>query len=70
MSIVLTSAQAAALAQVAAEARSSMQLHQIGEDPEVFVTLVGEKEPTLRIGVDGATRSLETADERRVRGEA
>lgn len=62
MSITLTSAQAEALAAVAAEARSSLQLHQIGEDPELFVTPAGRKEPTLRILADGRTEPLETAE--------
>lgn len=58
MSIVLNSAQAAALAKVAAEQPSPLQLHQIGEDPELFVTVAGQKEPSLRIRDDGATESL------------
>lgn len=61
MSITLTSAQAEALAAVAAEARAALQLHQIGEDPELFVTPAGSKEPTLRILADGTTEPLETA---------
>jgi hypothetical protein len=58
MSITLTSAQAVALAGVATEQPASMQLHQIGEDPDLFVTFAGEKEPSLRITPEGATKSL------------
>jgi hypothetical protein len=58
MSIVLTPAQAAALASVAAENPSSLQLHQIGEDPDLFVTFAGQTEPTVRIRPDGVTDSL------------
>ncbi|HKZ15342.1 MAG TPA: hypothetical protein VJL81_16010 [Solirubrobacterales bacterium] len=58
MSIILTPAQAAALAKVAGENPSSLQLHQIGEDPDLFVTFAGQKEPALRIRDDGVTVSL------------
>jgi hypothetical protein len=58
MSITVTPAQAAALAKVVAENPSPLQLHQIGEDPELFITFVGEKEPTMRIRDDGTTESL------------
>ena len=58
MSIVLTPAQAAALARVAAENPLALQLHQIGEDPELFITFAGQKEPTMRIRDDGTTESL------------
>lgn len=58
MSITLTSAQAAALAGAAVEHPSPLQLHQIGEDPEIFITLAGEKKPTLRILADGTLEAL------------
>lgn len=58
MSITLTPAQAAALARVAERQSSLLQLHQVVEDPDLFVTTAGQGEPDLRIGADGCVESL------------
>ena len=54
MSITLTPAQAESLARVASEQDSPLlQLHQVGEDPDLFVTTTGLGAPDLRICADG-----------------
>lgn len=59
MSIVLTPAQAASLARIAAEHDSPLlQLHQVGEDPDLLVTTSGQGEPDLMVRADGTVASL------------
>ncbi|MBS1878910.1 MAG: hypothetical protein JST31_05315 [Actinobacteria bacterium] len=59
MSIVLTSAQAAALASIAAERGGSLLLRQVGEDPDLFVATAGEGEPDLVLRPDGTRLPVE-----------
>jgi hypothetical protein len=64
VSITLTAAQAETLARIAAGHAAPLQLHQVGEDPDLFVTTVGPGEPDLRISPDGAEERLHTARDR------
>lgn len=58
MAITLTPAQAAALARIAAEHDSQLQLHQVGEDPDVLVTTSGPGQPDLLLRPDGAVEPV------------
>lgn len=53
MAITLTPAQAASLARIAVEYEGPLQLHQVGEDPDVLVTTSGRRQPNVLLRPDG-----------------
>lgn len=58
MSIILTPAQAVALAGIVGDAQDSLQLHQVGEDPDVLITWGGVARPRLLVRPDGTTEPI------------
>jgi len=58
VSIILTPTQAAALGQIAGDARGVLQLHQVGEDPDVLITWAGATEPQLLLRADGTLEAI------------
>lgn len=63
--IILTPAQAVALAQVAGDARGPLHLHQVVEDPDVLITWGGAKEPRVLLRPDGAIEPIAVRGARR-----
>jgi len=58
VSIILTPAQAAALALIADDVRETLQLHQVGEDPDVLIGWGGAAGPRMLLRADGAMEPI------------
>lgn len=58
MSIILTPAQALALGRIAEGGQASLQLHQVGDDPDLLITWGGATEPALLLRADGTTEPI------------
>lgn len=58
MSIILTPAQAAALARIADDVQETLQLHQVGEDPDVLIGWSGAAGPRMLLRADGAMEQI------------
>lgn len=69
MSIILTPAQAAALARIADDVQETLQLHQVGEDPDVLIGWSGAARPRMLLRADGAVEPI-AERERRADGQA
>jgi hypothetical protein len=55
VSIILTPAQAVALAGIVGDAQGPLQLHQVGEDPDILITWGEAARPRLPMRPDGTT---------------
>lgn len=58
MSTILTPAQATALARIADDAKATLQLHQVGEDPDVLVSWGGVARPRILLRADGVMEPI------------
>jgi hypothetical protein len=58
VSIILTPAQAVALAGIVGDAQGPLQLHQVGEDPDILITWGGVARPRLLMRPDGTTEPV------------
>lgn len=55
MSTILTPAQAVTLSGIVGDAQGSLQLHQVGEGPDVLITWGGGARPRLPMRMDRTT---------------
>lgn len=69
MSIILTPAQAVALARIAGDAEGPLRLHQVGEDPDLLVAWDAAAEPRLLVRADGTSEPIAGRTGRRPGGE-